>query len=156
MEILQLAQVKQFIENTDLSAVLKRLVVIDGWKIKHAKAAIEQYKNYLFLKIKYRTNYSPQQLPPSYEIDEVWHAHILHTQQYTDFCHSVMGEYLHHHPHHGQDQEISQEILEEMFAETQELYEKEFGEPIKAIKWVPFGKRISKRKLESLLNPLPA
>lgn len=42
--------VKEIIYSADLSPVLKRLVLIEGWKPKHAKLAIQQYRNYLFLK----------------------------------------------------------------------------------------------------------
>ena len=34
----------------------------------------------------------------SAKIDPFWHAHILHTQQYVDFCEKVMGRYVHHVP----------------------------------------------------------
>jgi hypothetical protein len=30
--------------------------------------------------------------------DPFWHAHILHTKQYTKFCNTVFGEYIHHEP----------------------------------------------------------
>ncbi|MBX4187417.1 MAG: hypothetical protein KW802_04190 [Candidatus Doudnabacteria bacterium] len=31
-------------------------------------------------------------------IDPYWHAHILHTRQYTEFCEKVLGQYMHHDP----------------------------------------------------------
>src|SRR6266481_5498476 len=31
-------------------------------------------------------------------VDPFWHAHILHTQDYTLFCEKVMGDYMHHDP----------------------------------------------------------
>jgi hypothetical protein len=32
------------------------------------------------------------------EIDRFWHAHILHTRQYRDFCERVFGQYIDHDP----------------------------------------------------------
>ncbi len=143
---------KKLIYSADLSAVLKRLVFIEGWKPKQAEIAIEQYRNYLFLRFKYRTEYKEYELPPSYEIDEVWHAHVLHTQDYIRFCNQVFGEYLHHSPHHGQDQGLSLKQLAEMFAQTQRLYQKEFGEYIHSIKRIPFRKRPTEKNLAKLLR----
>jgi len=31
-------------------------------------------------------------------VDPYWHAHILHTTQYTRFCERVFGQYIHHEP----------------------------------------------------------
>ena len=65
-------------------------------------------------------------LPPSYEIDEVWHAHILHTKEYMDFCLELFGKYLHHQPHLSSEASSMKE-LEQLFEKTQDLYNHEFG-----------------------------
>lgn len=31
-------------------------------------------------------------------IDEMWHTFILHTQEYSRFCHEYFGYYIHHRP----------------------------------------------------------
>lgn len=31
-------------------------------------------------------------------LDPFWHSHILHTEQYEEFCSQVVGEYMHHRP----------------------------------------------------------
>jgi hypothetical protein len=31
-------------------------------------------------------------------VDPYWHSHILHTQQYADFCQRVVGGFMHHVP----------------------------------------------------------
>lgn len=41
---------------------------------------------------------------PSPEVDEAWHAFILHTKDYMEFCNSKLGFYVHHIP---DDQEQS-------------------------------------------------
>jgi hypothetical protein len=39
-----------------------------------------------------------RRLVPSVPVDVAWHAFILHTRAYTDFCESAYGGYLHHDP----------------------------------------------------------
>lgn len=125
-------KVRKLIDSCDLSAIIRRLVLIDKWTIGQAQLACKQYRNFLFLKIKYGKQYA---LPPSKDIDEVWHSHILHTEDYYHFCMNIFGEFLHHHPHHGKDNTISTQQLEKMFEEqTQRLYQEEFGEPVYKIR----------------------
>lgn len=38
------------------------------------------------------------QLAPSRSVDVGWHAFILHTEEYADFCHRVAGHFIHHRP----------------------------------------------------------
>lgn len=35
---------------------------------------------------------------PSQVADDAWHAFILHTRYYQDFCHKALGRFLHHTP----------------------------------------------------------
>lgn len=154
MSVEDLVSAKELIYSVDLSGVLKRLIFIEGWKPKHAKLAIQQYRNYLFLKRKYRSQYKEDELPPSYEVDEVWHAHILHTRDYIHFCNQVFNEYLHHSPHHGQDQNLSLKQLADLFAETQRVYVKEFGDYICSIKRIPLRKRPTKKNFSKLTDEL--
>ena len=37
-------------------------------------------------------------LAPSREVDHGWHAFILHTREYAEFCDRVAGEFIHHAP----------------------------------------------------------
>ncbi len=40
-------------------------------------------------------------------VDPFWHAHILHTRQYADFCNRLAGRYLHHEPlDHGKSADV--------------------------------------------------
>ncbi len=41
-------------------------------------------------------------------VDPYWHAHILHTQDYVDFCDTVVGCYMHHNPlDHGRKNDVA-------------------------------------------------
>jgi hypothetical protein len=37
-------------------------------------------------------------LAPSAEVDKGWHAFILHTADYAEFCQRVAGRFIHHRP----------------------------------------------------------
>jgi hypothetical protein len=37
-------------------------------------------------------------LTPSKAVDEGWHAFVLHTREYADFCRQVAGHFIHHAP----------------------------------------------------------
>ncbi len=104
---------RQLIYAVDLDAVINRLVKIESWSQKDAIAAVQQYRNYLFL----RKKYPDHNLPPSIDIDDVWHAHVLHTKEYRTFCkevfHNKEDKYLDHDPHLGR--EGSAEKLAQLF-----------------------------------------
>lgn len=53
MSLSELDRARKVIQELDLKFVINRLVRIDGWSIKAAKKGCVQYKNYLFLKLKY-------------------------------------------------------------------------------------------------------
>jgi hypothetical protein len=134
-----LRDVQKRICEVDLSAVIERLVHIDKWPRKQALAACQQYRNYLFLKKKYEDSYD---LPPSVDIDEVWHAHILHSEEYIEFCQQTFGHYLHHHPHHGKGNILTDQQVNDLFEKTQYFYNLEFGEYIYAIRPIAWKKKI--------------
>ncbi|MEV4501565.1 glycine-rich domain-containing protein [Streptomyces klenkii] len=41
---------------------------------------------------------SEQPLSPSPLVDDFWHAFILRTKAYADFCHDTFGKFVHHQP----------------------------------------------------------
>jgi hypothetical protein len=61
-----------------------------------AETEAHLYKNYLYLVKKCRKEIPT--LGPTKQIDEIWHAHILYTQDYLKFCDKVFGHYLDHLP----------------------------------------------------------
>lgn len=142
----ELKYAKQVINSLDLKGPIWRLVTLHRWSKKQALEACEQYKNYLFVLKKYADghNYKVEDLQPSFDVDEVWHAHILCTPDYVDFCNRVFHGYLHHHPHHGADNSIPQKTLEEMFEITQRLYFQEIGDYMYAVRPLPWKVRLKR------------
>src|ERR1700722_5513920 len=60
----------------------------------HADFCELHYKRWLFL----RRKHEGKQLPPTGDIDILWHAHILDTSRYREDCELIFGYYLHHYP----------------------------------------------------------
>lgn len=54
----------------------------------------EEYKYFMYLTVLTNNQISI----PTKMVDLIWHAHILHTQSYTQFCKKIAGKYVHHKP----------------------------------------------------------
>jgi len=104
------------ISSLDLSQINNYMVKAKGWKQAQANEAENQYKNFLRIKIVATDSFS-QELVPSLDIDEFWHAHILHTEKYAADMQNICGKFLHHHPQ--QESEIN---INYYFDITQKLY----------------------------------
>ena len=118
---------KKTFDKLNLENIINRVMKVQLWSRKGAEQVSEYYKNFLFLKYKYRHAYD---LPPSVEIDEFWHMHIIHTKQYHQDCEKLFGEYLHHDPA-GENGSKTQDEFNDMFVnQTQRLYFQEFDEYI--------------------------
>ena len=50
----ELEQARNYIYKWDLNSTFNRLVLIHNWHKQDAKEAIQQYRNYLFLRKKYQ------------------------------------------------------------------------------------------------------
>lgn len=124
--------VLEYIHQIDFSRIINKLTTYEGWLIEDAINTCKQYKNFLFLNKKYQHEYTD--LPPSEDIDNFWHSHILDTEAYVRDCEKIFGRYMHHYPYFGIDEKSDMGSLNEAFAITQKLYSEEFGEKIVATK----------------------
>ena len=113
------------IKDLDLSYLEKRLMREVHWTQSEAQEAVRAYKNFLILIYKY----PKAGVVPTSEIDEVWHAHILHTKEYTRDCHAIFGRYVHHAPFQEHENVSARNKMKDLLARTHVLYAKEFQEP---------------------------
>ncbi len=61
----------------------------------------------------------------SKDVDPFWHAHILHTKDYSKFCNDVVGSFMHHDPlDHENEQKV--ENVSRLYAYTSGIYKKMF------------------------------
>jgi hypothetical protein len=77
------------------TGVLAQAISDFGWSKATAGKAETWYDR--FLELCYD---NPGSTPPllTTEADKLWHTHITFTQQYTNYCNSILGFYLDHIP----------------------------------------------------------
>lgn len=126
-----------YINNMNMSEIEKKLqrkdpLISTTWTQDEVRTAIRYYKNFLILNVKYGEE--KKIIPPSLEMDEIWHHHILDTRKYIIDSNNIFGYYFHHYPYFGARGESDKEALGTTFQITQELHLKEFGEYIYEIK----------------------
>ncbi len=123
-------QLKQTIGNLDFSMIISKMVSHQGWSRKDAEEVSQLYRNFLFLSAKY----SDKRLPPSGDIDEFWHNHILDTEKYAQDCDAIFGRFFHHYPYFGIDEKTNQTDLGDAFSDVQRFHHLEFGDYIYEIR----------------------
>ena len=90
----ELALAESVVWNYPFDQVKYRLVSEGVIPLELVDTAIREFRRYLVV-ILHATG-SVGMISPI--VDEVWHAFILHTKDYADFCNDMSGEYLHHAP----------------------------------------------------------
>ncbi|MBH8555380.1 hypothetical protein I8751_24145 [Nostocaceae cyanobacterium CENA357] len=89
-----------------------------------ALLAIQQYRRLLFLIQKYPYI----RMVPNQEIDTVLHAHIANIHQFEEDCQNLFSVYLQHVPNFGVTGEAERLEWQLAFAQTQKLFELNFGQ----------------------------
>lgn len=110
------------IRRLNLNYLVKKLRLEKKWSPDKAREAVRKYKNFLILKYKY----PKKKISPTRDVDEAWHAHILHTYRYMQDCGEIFGAYLHHQPASTAKRDL--EMCATSYLATAELYYKEFKE----------------------------
>src|SRR5438034_8143694 len=87
---------KRHINNLDLRSVREKSIDELGWSSSKAEDIELDYRRFLYALA--HTERDELISPPSQEVDEFWHQHILDTQKYLQDCKSVFGYYMHHTP----------------------------------------------------------
>src|SRR5712692_5985855 len=112
----------------DLESVKTRMMdpeLGEGWTREYAEGIEQGYRNYLTMLAKYQDH--AEDILLSKDVDEFWHAHILHTMKYTEDCERVFGTYLHHNPDIGGRAPAEIERKAALVEKTRRLYQQEFG-----------------------------
>ena len=84
----------------------------------------------LYLKRYYAIHILDPLNPPamSRPVDPFWHTHVLYSEDYTNFCDKVFGEYLHHIPLLFEDK-MAVAFVNDMYIHTRKRHAEIFGEP---------------------------
>ena len=122
-----LEAVSDYINRMDLAWLKQKLTLPPSWggrswTPERAGAAVAKYKKWLFLQRKYEdVPLSPG--PPGYDLDIVWHYHVLDTEAYIRDTAQIFGQYLHHPPDFGS---MGNDIPQY----TRRLFRDEYGEEL--------------------------
>lgn len=85
--------------NFSLAEVMEKIALTNkDWSFDRLRAAEQDYRNFLA-----QAKSRMKRLAPSADVDEVWHTHIIFTQQYHADCELYFGYYLHHLPSLSKD-----------------------------------------------------
>jgi hypothetical protein len=87
---------KRHIRHLDLSSIRAKLVEKLGWTEDRVKDVELSYKRFLYALAHKDTGDIIS--PPSLDVDEFWHQHILDTRKYRDDCETIFGHYMDHTP----------------------------------------------------------
>ena len=75
----------------------QRLARENGWSLADARRRIDEYRRFLYLAAR-----AGHCVTPSDSIDQVWHQHLVYTENYwVDLCGEVLPAPLHHGPTRG-------------------------------------------------------
>ena len=87
---------KRHINSLDLSSVREKVIEKIGWSSSQAENIELEYRRFLYALA--RKGRDEIISPPSQEVDEFWHQHILDTRAYLQDCNTIFGHYMHHTP----------------------------------------------------------
>ncbi len=108
------AKFTSFHQSLDLTPIKYKLMKDKDWSLERANQIEPQYKAFLFL-IGSRVK---AEFVPTFDIDEMWHMHILDTRKYMTDCALHFGEYIHHYPYLGMKDAEDRSRAEGLFAAT--------------------------------------
>lgn len=92
-------QISVMLPDFSLTAVMEKIAQTNNdWSTDRLAVAEQDYR-YFLAQAKSKAGH----LAPSADVDEVWHTHIIFTQQYHADCDSYFGYYLHHLPSSPKD-----------------------------------------------------
>lgn len=102
-------------------AFVSRLMRENSWSRAYAERVCREYKRFLFL-----TRVAGHPCTPSDQVDQVWHLHLLYTEDYwLTLCPALLGRALHHRPSAGGAQET--EKFRDRYACTLQSYRRWLG-----------------------------
>src|SRR5436190_4194549 len=109
-----------------LRSVLAKIAESEEVPADARERALTEMLKFLDLSAEMMALGDDRRLVPSVPVDVAWHAFILHTRAYTEFCEEAYGGYLHHDPS-PPDQPVGPGAVFE-YLRTRVLMEERYGE----------------------------
>ncbi len=91
----QVTYASSYAAKIDLAVILDYVTKKHPEIVSRLPQLAVEYRKYMFL---LGTNLFHNISVPSNDVDLIWHAHILHTVLYADFCNNLAGHFIHHNP----------------------------------------------------------
>ncbi|TAK94555.1 hypothetical protein EPO05_06195 [Patescibacteria group bacterium] len=89
----------EFVMDYQFDPLIHRMIDKYGWEELETRECFEDMKRYLCLAAQ-----TGKPLVPSPRIDEIWHNFILFTMDYSEFCLTKLGRFIHHRPRRRDDE----------------------------------------------------
>lgn len=160
-ELASLDEKWQYIQRMDFSQLIQKETSPwipnpygTKWQYDDLVAAIERYKRFLYLLVKYHDRFD--YITPTLEIDEIWHQHILDTRRYHQDCLALFGHYLHHDPSFGMidHEQLSTSTDQEPDIDYQQLYD--YFQTTRMLYLIEFGDNLEDPNFERVANTIQA
>lgn len=107
----------------DLDIVRTMMLRDTDYSEEEVDALLVEYRRYMAINV----SFPESRHPLSKEVDDVWHAHILVSENYSRFCDAVFGQYFHHYPVF--DDEGQKMLVNAYFGQTIPHLTALFGKP---------------------------
>ncbi len=120
-----------YIDQCDFGKIAKKVQKdLRGVTSSYIDAGIEHLKRYYALAVLEPDEVHAVSMP----VDPFWHAHILFSADYFEFCDRAFGNYLHHVPLDNDDRSAVEHVRT-IYDNTLEMHEKHFKYVDEA--WLP-------------------
>ncbi len=106
--------------NLNLEPIIYKLTYSeegDSWSLNKALKYVQEYRCWLYI----CWLHPHLSLPPSKEIDEVWHTHSLDSELYRLQTLRLFGKFFDHFPYFGIRSDLDRQNLNTSFEKTKEL-----------------------------------
>jgi hypothetical protein len=105
-----------------------RVAADDGHDVGTAERIVEQALAFLVVCVRYPDGH----LSPSETVDAGWHAFILHTADYAEFCDRIASRFIHHRPNDPSEANPEQQAIGITISAMRDA-----GLPVEPDLWVP-------------------
>lgn len=110
--------------------LVPRLVKEHGYTQEQAVMIFREAKRMLYLR-----NLSGESINPSLVVDDGWHAMLMFTRFYAEFC-EFIGGFVHHNPTPPRSAAEKKQGPRELYVSTKRRYAEYFGEEAPKPYWV--------------------
>lgn len=112
-----------FLATLDFTQMKEIVVEETGLTLDEIEVAEARYKKWLYL----RRIHPGELMPPTKDIDMMWHYHLLDTHSYFRSTAAGLGYFLHHYPYFGRRGKADKAKLMTAFENTKRRWKDEYG-----------------------------